>query len=113
MALVAATVEITWLVSLLQELKVSNIRTTILWCDNNGAATLAWNPVQHGKTKHIEIDIHFVHDKVIAKELGIRYVPLALQIANVMTKPLTVINFVPCSPKPNVIDSHLGLRGGY
>lgn len=90
---------------------MSNIRTPILWCDNNGAAASAPNPVQHGKTKHIEIDIHFVRDKVIVKELEIRYVLSALQIADVMTKPFTGDKFHTTQSKFNVVDSHLSLRG--
>lgn len=61
--------ELTWLTSLLRELKVSLHHTPIIWCDNSGANALASNPIHHGRTKHIEIDVHFIRDKVKNNEI--------------------------------------------
>ena len=47
----------------------------MLWCDNMGAISLAENPVFHAKTKHIEIDVHFVREKVPSKEVELDLFP--------------------------------------
>lgn len=65
-ALAHTTSEIVWIQSSLKP---------ILWCDNLSANALAANPVFHARTKHIEIDVHFVQDQVLRGRLDIRYVP--------------------------------------
>ena len=60
MALVAA--EVTWIQSLLSELKVSQASPVIL-CDNTSTVALAHNPVHHSRTKHMELDLFFVQGK--------------------------------------------------
>lgn len=73
--------EITWIVAFLVEIKFPVLRTLVLWCDNMSVGALATNPVFHAKTKHIEIDIHFVMDKVLAKEVSVGYVPMVELVA--------------------------------
>ena len=92
-ALAHTTAELTWLKSLLTELCVPQSSCPIIWCDNLGASCLASNPVAHTRTKHIEIDIHFVRDMVLKKILEICYVPTEEQIADIMTKPLSMSRF--------------------
>ena len=67
--------EIAWLESLLGELTFSLTQTPVTWCDNLSASALAANLVYHSRTKHVEIDIHFVRHKVLEKKLDVRYVP--------------------------------------
>ena len=74
-ALALAPKEVVWLQSLLKELGVKVEDILVLWCDNMGANSLASNPMFHARTKHIEVDVHFVREKVLAKEVEVRFVP--------------------------------------
>ncbi|GKC54224.1 ribonuclease H-like domain-containing protein [Tanacetum coccineum] len=56
--------ETAWVRNLLRELHAPLFTVTLVYCDNVSAVYLSTNPVQHQRTKHIEIDIHFVHDFV-------------------------------------------------
>ncbi|KAH9751306.1 hypothetical protein KPL71_014242 [Citrus sinensis] len=75
------------------------------------ATELAHNPVFHSRTKHIEIDIHYVRDNVLAGELSIKYVPSDEQVADIMTKPISFIKFNYLRAKLNVLPCSLSLRG--
>lgn len=59
-----AVAETSWIRNLLLELQVPLRAATLIYCDNVSAVYMSANPVQHQRTKHIEIDIHFVRDKV-------------------------------------------------
>jgi histone deacetylase 1/2 len=63
-SLANATAEIIWIQSVLREIGVKQPRTACLWCDNLGATYLSANPVFHARTKHIEVDFHFVRERV-------------------------------------------------
>lgn len=84
-----ATAEVIWLESLLKELGVHLRRPPCLWCDNLGATYLAANPVFHARAKHIEIDFHFVRERVTSKQLQIRLISTEDQLADGFTKPLS------------------------
>jgi hypothetical protein len=89
-ALVNATAEIMWVQSLLQELRIRAPRTAKIWCGNIRAKYLSTNPVFHGRTKHIEIDYHFVRARVAHKQLEVEFVSTKDQVADGMTKALHV-----------------------
>ena len=89
-ALANAAAELMWIQKLLSELKVSHQPVARLWCDNIGARYLSANPVFHARTKHIEIDFHFVRERVAQKLLDIRYIHTNDQLADGFTKPLVV-----------------------
>lgn len=88
-ALANATVEMMWVQKLLTELKVPHPPAARLWCDNLGAKYLSANPIFHARTKHIEIDFHFVRERVAQKLLDIRFINTGDQLADGFMKPIT------------------------
>lgn len=88
-----AAAELTWLMRLLEELGVSNLKPVHLFCDNQSAIHIAKNPVFHERTKHIEIDCHFTRDKVMEGLIQLSYLPTKSQLADVLTKVLSPTQF--------------------
>jgi histone deacetylase 1/2 len=88
-ALANATAEVIWVQTLLTELGVPQPRAACLWCDNIGATYLSANLVFHARTKHTEVDYHFVRERVAWKLLDIRFVPSGDQVADGFTKSLS------------------------
>ena len=78
--------EACWLRQLLHELHCPLRRATIVYCDNVSAVYLSTNPVQHQRTKHVEIDLHFVRDRVALGEVCVLHVPTTSQYADIFTK---------------------------
>jgi hypothetical protein len=85
-----ATKEAIWLKRLLQELHVDRSQTqaTIIFGDNQSAIALAKNPQFHARTKHIDIQHHFVREKQDEGLIDIRYISTAEQVADGLTKAL-------------------------
>ncbi|KAK9090890.1 hypothetical protein Sjap_024067 [Stephania japonica] len=75
------------------------------------AAALALNPVYHARTKHIELDIHYVRDKVLAGQLGIHHVPTQDQLADIFTKCFPASRFQYLWDKLGVRSVPLRLKG--
>jgi histone deacetylase 1/2 len=101
-ALANATAELIWVQALLGELGVSQASPPILWCDNIGATYLSSNPVFHARTKHIEVDFHFVRERVAQKLLQIRFISSKDQLADIFTKPLPLSLFEACKRNLNL-----------
>ena len=85
--------ECTWLRQLLRELYCNATQATIAYCDNISSVYMSRNPVHHRRTKHIEIDIHFVREKVAIGELRVLQIPSARQFADIFTKGLPTTLF--------------------
>ena len=80
--------ELAWLNRLLVEFEVPNIVPIPLRCDNQAAIYIAKNPVFHERTKHIDIDCHFVREKVLDGLISLSHIPTKSQPADVFTKAL-------------------------
>nr|GEV06031.1 ribonuclease H-like domain-containing protein [Tanacetum cinerariifolium] len=80
--------ETAWLHNPLRELHSPLSTATLVYCDNVSATYLSANPVQHQRTKHIEIDIHFVCDLVTAGQVRVLHVPSRYPYAYIFTKGL-------------------------
>lgn len=68
-ALASATTEVYWLQSLLSEIGFPLASKPMLWCDNLSATYLTVTPIFHSRSRHLEIDFHYVRDKVLKKEI--------------------------------------------
>lgn len=80
--------ETCWLRNLLLELHCPLRHATLIYCDNVSAVYLSENPVQHQRTKHVELDIHFVREKVALGHIRVLHVPTRYQYADIFTKGL-------------------------
>lgn len=92
MALTQTTKEAIWLRRLLEELGFAQTTTTI-YEDNESSISLARNPVQHARTKHIDIQYHFTREKIESKDIRLEYLPTDRMLADIMTKPLSPVKF--------------------
>nr|GEW21407.1 ribonuclease H-like domain-containing protein [Tanacetum cinerariifolium] len=84
----STSAETAWLRNLLRELHSLLSAATLVYCDNVSTTYLSANPVQHQRTKHIEIDINFVRDLVTAGQVRVLHVPSRYQYADIFTKGL-------------------------
>lgn len=80
--------EVMWINRLLEELKMSNETPMKVYCYNKSAIAIAHNPVLHDRTKHEEVDKHFIKEKIESKQIRMPYVPTTEQIADILTKGL-------------------------
>ena len=91
-AMTEAIKEILWLIFLLTELKIK-FETPVLYVDNQGAIALAQNPVNHQRTKHIDIRFHFIREAIRSGKIIVEYVGTDENIADMLTKALSAILF--------------------
>ncbi|BAT89033.1 hypothetical protein VIGAN_05270400 [Vigna angularis var. angularis] len=82
------TCELIWVKQFLQEVKFCDIHTMKMYCDNQAVLHIASNPVFYERTKHIEIDCHFVREKLLTKEICTEFIGSNDQLADVLTKSL-------------------------
>ena len=111
-AMAVATAEVTWISFILRDLGIPLPTAATLFCDNISALYMSINPVFHARSKHIEIDYHFVREKVAQGDLITKFVRTSHQLADVFTKPLPRDRFQTLRSKLGVLSpSLLNLRG--
>ncbi|RDX63286.1 Copia protein, partial [Mucuna pruriens] len=101
-----------WMKIILDDLIVKYEGYIKLFCDNISAISIAHNPVQHDRIKHIEIDRHFIKEKLDSRLIVIAHVPTGLQMTDVFTKGLPATRFQELNGKLAMIDIHLPTCGG-
>ncbi|PKU70208.1 Retrovirus-related Pol polyprotein from transposon TNT 1-94 [Dendrobium catenatum] len=92
-SLASATSDLIWLRRLIAEFDAALDKPTTLWCDNTSTLALANNPVFHARTKHIEIDYHFIRERILSKEIDVQHINSTDQPADILTKPLSLSRF--------------------
>jgi hypothetical protein len=96
--------ELLWLQTFLRDLGFPDASPMKLYCDNKAAINIAHNPVQHDRTKHIEIDRHFIKEKLNNGLICMPFVRSEDQLADVFTKGLSSRSFHPIVFKLGLID---------
>ncbi|XP_020672076.1 uncharacterized protein LOC110092062 [Dendrobium catenatum] len=92
-ALAAEASEVMWLRQLLEELHIPQTAPTTIYCDNTSAIALSNNPVYHARTKHIDVDCHFIRDNIRSKHITVHHISTNDQLADIFTKPLPTRRF--------------------
>ncbi|XP_023751748.1 uncharacterized mitochondrial protein AtMg00810-like [Lactuca sativa] len=98
--------EAAWLRNLLLELSCPLSKATVMFCDNVSAMYLASNPIQHQRTKHVEIDIYFVRERVAIGHVRVLHIPSAHQFAYIFTKGIPTQLFLDFRHNLNICKLH-------
>lgn len=105
-ALAVLVQELIWLKHMLNTLGISHPQPMIVHCDSKSAIYIATNPVFHERTKHIEMDLHFVRDEVLTRTIRLQHVSTQSQLADIFTKAIGRDGF-------HSFRSKLGIRNFY
>ena len=92
-----------WLSSLINKLKVPSDKAVELIVDNKSAIDLAYNPVSHGRNKHINTKFHFLRDQVSKCRIKLRHCRSEVQLVDIMTKSLKAERFKESRKLLNVV----------
>ena len=87
-AMALATCELIWLKQLLHELRFGKYEQMTFVCDNQAALHIASNLVSHERTKHIEVDCHFIREKIVSGCITTSFVNSNHQLIDIFTKSL-------------------------
>ena len=96
--------EATWLRQLLADVGYVQEEATTIMCDNQGCILLAKNPTHHSRTKHIDVQHHFIREKLDGGEICLEYCPTQDMVADVLTKALA-------KERHQMLTKEMGLRG--
>ncbi|CAN6710306.1 unnamed protein product [Malus baccata var. baccata] len=103
--------ELTWISKLLLDVGLALSSSPQIWCDNISAISLAKNPIFHARTKHVEIDYHYIRERVLAHQVQVLFVCTQDQVADICTKALSKHIFHLLRDKLSLRLPQFGLRG--
>ena len=103
-AAASACTQLLWMRQTLKEHGVNCDKVPLL-CDNESAIKIAYNLVQHSRTKHIEIRHHLIRDHVARGDIELAYVPSEDQLTDIFAKPLDEARFTYLRNELNIVDS--------
>ena len=92
-ALASSATKLCWTRMLLRDLGIFLSHPPLLWCDNVSALAITSNPVFHARTKHVEVDYHFVHERVLKHDLQAKFISSHDQFTDIFTKVLPSPHF--------------------
>jgi hypothetical protein len=85
--------ELLWIRRLLTELGFTPTSEMELFCDNKSAIAISHDPVQHDRTKHVEVDRHFIKENLEEKIIRFPFVKSEDQLADILTKAVSSKEF--------------------
>ncbi|XP_034708981.1 uncharacterized mitochondrial protein AtMg00810-like [Vitis riparia] len=88
-AMAHTAAELTWMSFILNDLHILLASTPTLYCDNTSALHMTINSVFHARSKHIELDYHFVRERVALGLLATQHISTEKQVADLFTKPMS------------------------
>ena len=94
-----------WLRRVLEKLGHKEENSTLIQCDNNSTIQLSKNSVFHGRSKHIDIRFHFLRDLTRDKIVELSYCNSQEQVADIMTKPLKLEQFLKLRSMLGMVDA--------
>ena len=104
-ALAQGICDLLWIKRLLGELNMAGSRVAMkLYSDNKAAINIAHNPIHHDRTKHVEIDLHFIKEKIEKGEVCIVFITTAQQVVDVLTQGMTRDKFEALTSKLGMLN---------
>ena len=103
--------EVLWLRKLLIEIGFPPMTACELMCDNKAAISISKNPVQHDRTKHVEVDRHFIKERLNEGSISLPFVRSEDQLANILTKVVPTQVFMETLGKLSIGDPITQLEG--